>query len=147
MIQSIKNLFERDLNKLINEINKFPDEKQIWLVLGGVNNSPGNLSLHICGNLKHFIGSVLGNTGYKRERDKEFSLKNVPRKEVISNIEETREIVLKVFENLEHDILSEKYPINVFDREMTVEYFLIHLHSHLNYHMGQINYLRRVIIG
>ena len=147
MIQSIKNLFERDLNKLINEISKFPDEKQIWLVLGGVNNSPGNLSLHICGNLKHFIGSVLGNTGYKRERDKEFSLKNVPRKEVISNIEETREIVLKVFENLEHDILSEKYPINVFDREMTVEYFLIHLHSHLNYHMGQINYLRRVIIG
>ena len=146
MIKSISDLFERDLGKLIYEINQFPDEKQLWLTPGGINNSPGNLCLHICGNLKHFIGSLLGHTGYKRERDKEFSLRNVPKKELISNIEETKLILLKVFENLKQDKLKEKYPINVFNNDMTVEYFLIHLHSHLNYHLGQINYLRRLIM-
>jgi hypothetical protein len=97
-------------------------------------------------NLNHFIGSVLGNTGYKRDREREFLLKNVPKKELLLNIEETKQTLLNVFENFNEDKLGDKYPINVFDKEMSIEYFLIHLHSHLNYHLGQINTLRRIIM-
>jgi len=143
---SLLNLFERDLNKLKEEIKFFIDENDIWLTPGDIKNSPGNLCLHVCGNLKHFIGATLGNTGYVRERDKEFSLKNVPKVELVENIDETLTIVKKVISELDGDIFNKNYPINVFGKDMTTEYFLIHLTTHLNYHLGQINYLRRVLI-
>lgn len=147
MLESLKDLFNRNLSRLEDEINRFSDEEQIWLTHPGIDNSPGNLCLHICGNLKHFIGSVLGNSGYRRERDKEFLLKNIPREELILNIGETKEIVSKTLENMNFDKLHENYPIIVFGEEMNTEFFLIHLHSHLNYHLGQINYLRRIIMN
>ena len=144
--KSLLSLFERDLNRLKEEINFFIDEKDIWLTPGDIKNSPGNLCLHVCGNLKHFVGSTLGNTGYVRERDKEFSLKNVPRNDLIDNISETLIIVKQVISELDENTFQNTYPINVFEKEMTTEYFLIHLTTHLNYHLGQINYLRRFII-
>ena len=111
-----------------------------------MNNSPGNFCLHISGNLKHFIGAILGNTGYKREREKEYVVRKIDRAELVINIEETRRIVMNVIKNIETESLNQKYPINVFDKEITVEYFLIYLLSHPNYHLGQINYLRRIIM-
>ena len=100
MKQSLINQFDRDLIKLTDEINLFSDEKEIWLTPSGITNSPGNLCLHICGNLNHFIGAVLGNTGYKREREKEFVLRNIPRAELLINIEETRNIVILLTSSL-----------------------------------------------
>ena len=96
--------------------------------------------------LKHFIGATLGNTNFVRQREKEFSLLNVPRADLISDIEETKKTVLNVIANLDEATLEKKYPINVFGGEMKTEYFLLHLVSHLNYHLGQINYLRRIIL-
>ncbi|HEY5407636.1 MAG TPA: hypothetical protein VIJ92_11120 [Ginsengibacter sp.] len=79
MTTTIAALFERDINKLIEEINLYKNEEDIWKIKEGISNSSGNLTLHLLGNLNHFIGATLGNTGYVRERDKEFSLKNIPR--------------------------------------------------------------------
>ena len=143
--ESLISLFERDLNKLEEEINLFIEE-DLWLTPGSIKNSPGNLCLHVCGNLKHFIGAVLGDTKYIRQREKEFSLRNVPKNDLLKNIEETKSIVLKTISDLDDNRLSNRYPINVFEAEMSTDYFLIHLSSHLNYHLGQINYLRRIII-
>ena len=144
---SLLNLFERDLNKLKEEINLFTDEDDLWLTPGSIKNSPGNLCLHLCGNLKHFIGSTLGNTGYIRERKKEFLLKNIPKEELEKNIDETLVVVKKTISTLDDEIFNCKYPIDVFGREMKTGEFLIHLTTHLNYHLGQINYLRRILIG
>lgn len=146
MIESLVSVFQRDLEKLKDEIKSFQREDDIWITPSGVKNSAGNLCLHICGNLKHFIGAVLGNTKYIREREKEFSLKNVPRSELISNIDETFKTVTSVLKGMDENLLTKKYPLNVFDEEMTTEFFLIHLTAHLNYHLGQTNYLRRIII-
>jgi uncharacterized damage-inducible protein DinB len=143
---SLLSLFERDLNRLKEEINLFIYEEDLWLTPGSIKNSPGNLCLHICGNLKHFIGAVLGDTKYMRQREQEFSSKNVPKNDLLENIEETKSIVLKTISDLDDNTLSNSYPINVFDDEMSTDYFLIHLSSHLNYHLGQINYLRRFLI-
>lgn len=145
--ESTSKIFERDLNKLKNEINLFTTEEDIWLLPGSIKNSPGNLCLHICGNLKHFIGAVLGNSGYVREREKEFSLKNVPRSELLVNIDETRTVVLKTLSKIDNNTFNQKYPINVWEDEISTEFFLIHLASHLSYHLGQINYLRRLLIN
>ena len=78
MINTLLQLFQRDLEKLKTEISSYKDEKKIWVISGEVKNSAGNLCLHLCGNLQHFIGAVLGNSGYVRNRDAEFTRKNVP---------------------------------------------------------------------
>jgi len=145
MINTLLQLFQRDLEKLKTEISSFKDEKKIWVISGEVKNSAGNLCLHLCGNLQHFIGAVLGNSGYVRNRDAEFTRKNVPVKELVDEIELTAQIVEKTLKELKEEELTKTFPINVFGYEMTTEYFLTHLTTHLNYHLGQINYHRRLL--
>ena len=145
MIPTLTKLFLRDLEKLKTEITFFKDERNLWQISGGIKNSAGNLCLHLCGNLQHFIGGVLGNSGYIRQRDAEFSRKDVPVKELIVEIESTIKVVEKTLNELKEETLQKKYPIDVFGYEMTTEFFLVHLVSHLNYHLGQINYQRRLL--
>jgi len=145
MIAILTQLFNRDLEKLKTEISSFKGEKNLWKISGDIKNSAGNLCLHLCGNLQHFIGAVLGNSGYVRNRDTEFSRKNVSLKELVNEIELTANIVEKTLKELKEEELTKTFPINVFGFEMTTEYFLIHLISHLNYHLGQINYHRRLL--
>ena len=142
---SLIKIFERDLAKLKEEILLFEDETNLWITAGSVNNSPGNLCLHICGNLKHFIGHILGGTNFIRERANEFSLKNVPREELLKNCLETLTVVKSTLDKMDESNFQSIYPINVFKEEMTTEFFLIHLTTHLNYHLGQINYQRRIL--
>jgi hypothetical protein len=106
MIETLSKLFLRDLEKLKTEITSFKDEKKIWEISGEIKNSTGNLCLHLCGNLQHFIGAVLGNSGYLRNRDAEFSKKNVPLKELVTEIELTAKIVEKTLKNLPEEILE-----------------------------------------
>jgi len=145
MIEILDKLFQRDLENLKTEISSYKDEKNLWKISGTIKNSAGNLCLHLCGNLQHFIGAVLGNSGYVRNREAEFSRKNVPLKELVKEIELTTTVIVKTLKNLKEVQLGEKFPINVFGYEMTTEYFLIHLITHLNYHLGQINYHHRLL--
>ena len=152
MKESFIKLFNRDIEKLKNEISSYKSEESLWKISGEtrlpggqVKNSGGNLCLHLCGNLQHFIGAVLGNSGYKRNRDAKFSRKNVPVEKLLKEIDETKKVVDSTLNSLNNDILQKVYPINVFGEEMTTEFFIIHLLAHLNYHLGQINYHRRML--
>jgi len=145
IIKSIKSLFLRDLNRLKKEISLYSSEDNLWLVDKEITNSSGNLCYHLIGNLKHFIGSQLGNTGYIRQRDLEFSAKNIPIKELQEGIDQTIEIIDSTLSKLSDEDLQLDYPLIVFKDKMTVGYFLIHLNSHINYHLGQINYHRRLL--
>lgn len=145
MIESLKSLYTRDLNKLRTEILSYNNEKTIWSVDKNISNSAGNLCLHLVGNLNHFIGAILGNSGYVRNRGLEFSLKNIPRPELIEKIDRTLDIVTKILDKLHEHDLKKEYPLVVFESKMSTEYFLIHLLSHLDYHLGQINYHRRLL--
>ena len=145
--QSLSELFERDLNKLKEEINLYKNESHIWDVKGEIKNSAGNLTLHLLGNLNHFIGAILGNSGYVRNRDEEFSDTHVPRTEIIGDIDKTIGIVKSTLSRVSDEQLKKDYPIKVLKNKETMrtEFFLIHLSGHLNYHLGQINYHRRLI--
>jgi uncharacterized damage-inducible protein DinB len=145
MIETFSKLFLRDLEKLKTEITFFKDEKKIWEVSGDIKNSAGNLCLHLCGNLQHFIGAMLGNSGYVRNRDAEFSRKDVPIRELVAEIELTTKAVKLALDSLSDAKLSEIYPSNIFGEGTTTLMFLIHLATHLNYHLGQINYHRRIL--
>ncbi len=138
-------LYERDLAKLKREIEEYSNSSDLWLIDGDIANSAGNLTLHIAGNLKHFLGAVLAGSDYVRDRDREFSDKGIPREDLVSAIDEARAIVKATFEKLSDDDLERNYPIDVFGEPLTTGYFLVHLATHLNYHLGQVNYHRRIL--
>jgi uncharacterized damage-inducible protein DinB len=138
-------LYERDLGKLKDEIQQYADEADLWKTGEGITNSAGNLCLHLTGNLKHFLGAVLGGTGYVRERDAEFANKNVSRSEMLADIDATLDVVRSTLAGLVENDFDKPYPIEVFGHPMTTGYFLVHLTTHFNYHLGQINYHRRLV--
>lgn len=137
--------FERDLNKLVTEIELYKEEKNLWLVEGNISNSAGNLALHLIGNLNTFIGKELGNTEYLRDRDLEFSAKDVPRAHIITGIKDTITMLKNVLSQLTTEDLAKDYPVLKFPEPASTEYLLIHLAAHLTYHLGQINYHRRLL--
>ncbi|SIS92699.1 Protein of unknown function [Chryseobacterium ureilyticum] len=143
--ESLKSLYDRDLNKLKTEIEAYQNEENLWKLDKNISNSAGNLCLHLIGNLNHFIGAQLGNTGYVRHRELEFSLKDIPRTELIEKIEATIKMIDSVLPQLNEEDLKKEYPLIVFEDTMTTDYFLIHLIAHLDYHLGQINYHRRLL--
>ncbi len=145
-VQHMTDLYLRDLNKLKTELSLYKNEADLWQLKGDVKNSGGTLALHLIGNLKHFIGAQLGNTGYVRQRDKEFSDRNIPREKIISEIDETIVILKKVLPTLTDEDLEKKYPIKFLEEERTVGYILLTLLTHLSYHLGQVNYHRRLLL-
>ena len=145
LVDTLVKLFNRDLKALKTELEAYKDEKNLWIVSAAIKNSAGNLSLHLVGNLNTFIGASLGNTGYVRQRDLEFSLKNVPRTELVKQIDTTIEVVENTLKSLTETDLKKEYKRRVLEDTMTTQYFLIHLTMHLSYHLGQINYHRRLL--
>ena len=144
IIPTVKSMFVRDLDRLHFQISNFKKEENIWRTDDGVSNSAGNLALHIIGNLNTFIGAYLGRTGYVRDRSAEFSLKNIPVEMLLKDIKNTKEMVIEVLDSLDESDLELTYPIVVFKESMTTKFFLIHLTTHLAYHLGQLNYYRRL---
>jgi uncharacterized damage-inducible protein DinB len=143
MIEGIREIMARELLKLEEEIKSFSEEKMLWKTHGEIKNSCGNLCLHLCGNLQHFIGAELGKTGYVRNREAEFSSTGISRDMLLEEIRKTRKAVVETLEKISESDLQKIYPQNFIPREVTTGYFLLHLVSHFDYHLGQINYLRR----
>lgn len=145
LTDTLKKLFNRDLNKLKTEIELYQTEANLWIIDQAITNSAGNLCLHLVGNLNTYIGAILGGSDYIRNRDLEFSLKNVARKELISMIEATIAVVHQTLDQLTEVDIAAEYPQLVFAEKTSTEYFLMHLTTHLAYHLGQINYHRRLL--
>ena len=143
--EALLEIFERDLNKLKEEINLYKDQNSLWIIEKGISNSAGNLCLHLLGNLNHFIGAVLGKTDYVRDRENEFSAKNISAKTLINYIENTIEIVKHTLEKLSDEDLAKDYPEQNHGKSVKTHFMLVHLLTHINYHLGQINYLRRLM--
>ncbi len=145
MTESFIKLFDRDLRKLAEEIRSYKDEKKIWQIQGEIKNSAGNLCTHLIGNLNHFIGTILGGTGYVRNRDEEFSVKDISAGQLVNDIEQVNETVTATLKKLTDDDLKNEFPAEVRGGPMTTQHFLLHLYGHMNYHLGQVNYHRRLI--
>ena len=145
IVQEIHRLFERDLIRFIKEIESYQNEESLWLISEDISNSSGNLALHLVGNLRTYIGNNLGGFKYIRNREAEFSSKNIPKETLLGMMEEMKEIVLKTLETLTFIQLEKYYEEETLGYKMTTQYFLIHLYGHLLYHTGQINYHRRIL--
>ena len=145
LTETLKKLFNRDLTRLRSEIDAYQNETNLWRIDRDIANSAGNLCLHLIGNLNTYIGATLGGTNYIRNRELEFSLKDIPKQELIKMIEETITVVSDSLNRVSDEQLDGEYPILVFEEKTSTEFFLVHLTTHLTYHLGQINYHRRLL--
>ena len=142
MQEELVQQFHLLLNNLIQEIKAYPDEESLWAVKGDIKNSAGNLCYHLCGNLNQYIGKGMGHTGYVRNRPLEFSIRNVPKAGLIQWINETAAMIEKVVPAVD---LSAPFPKEFWNREMSNGHALLRLLWHLGWHLGQVNYHRRII--
>jgi uncharacterized damage-inducible protein DinB len=144
MTEEFAALFSRDLTKLAQQVQAFPDEASIWKRCGTIN-SAGNLVLHLEGNLREYIGRQLGGVEFRRDRPLEFSATGVSAADLIRRIEEVRGVVAGTFSQLSAERLDATFPENVLGVPISTRQFLVHLNGHLNYHLGQIDTLRRML--
>ena len=140
-------LFERDLTRLVQELRAFPDTPSLWGTLPGIANAAGTLALHLEGNLREFIGRQLGGVAYARDRAAEFSVRGLPQAELVGRLEAVHALVPGIVSALPGEVLDAHYPEAMFGGPITTRQFLVHLNGHLNYHLGQIDYLRRATTG
>ena len=140
-------MFTRDLTRLVQELRAFPDTSSLWRVAPGVTNAAGTLGLHLEGNLREFVGRQLGGHDYARDRPAEFSTRDVAQDELVRRAEGLVESIPPVIASLDAPTLDARYPQDAFNRGMSTRQFLLHLYGHLNYHLGQIDYLRRLTTG
>lgn len=146
MLTKILNkLYRRDLLKLRQELNAYRTEANIWRTDGQIANSAGNLTLHLIGNLNCYIGAVLGKSGYVRDRPAEFASKDVPRDQLVHRIEETMAVIENAMTSLTEADLEAEFPEEIAEGRVSTGYFLVHLATHLGYHLGQVNYHRRLL--
>ena len=138
-------LFARDIARLIQELRAFPDTASLWKTTPGVTNAAGSLALHLEGNLREYIGRQLGGVAYTRQRPLEFSTRGVEQTELMARLETVKDLVARVVSGLSSEQLDAIYPELVLGNPMTTRQFLVHLEGHLNYHLGQVDYLRRFV--
>jgi hypothetical protein len=139
-------LYERDVLRLREEIEGFKEDDNIWKVKPGVTNSAGNLALHLVGNLNHFIGAQLSSNGYIRQRDLEFSSRNITKDVLLAEIDKVITVVQLALKNISQEDLDKLYPLEVFGQKST-GFYIMQFYGHLTYHLGQINYLKRILEG
>jgi len=144
---AIGGILVRELTSLRQEIEAYPNEADVWRVVPGISNSGGTLALHLAGNLQHFVGRVLGGTDYVRNRDLEFSARGLSKAEVVAKINDAVATVEQTFLRLGPTDLESEYPEAVAKVRLNTGDFLIHLASHLAYHLGQVDYHRRIVTG
>lgn len=118
LTETLKTLFIRDLAKLKSEIDQYNNEADLWIIKAQIKNSAGNLCLHLVGNLNNYIGKELGGTNYVRNREHEFSLKNIPKEELIAKIDSTIRVVDQTLAGLQESDLASEFPVLVLRKRL-----------------------------
>jgi hypothetical protein len=143
----LADLFRRDLSRWIQQIEAFPSDEMLWRTPPGIANPAGNLVLHIEGNLREYIGRQLGEQGYNRNRPLEFTAKGNQREDLVGRLEELRRLIPPIIASLSSEAMEKQHPEAVLEKALSTHAFLIHLYGHLNWHLGQVDYLRRTLSG
>lgn len=144
---TIETLVTRELRAIRREIEAYPDDASLWRVLPGTPNTGGTLALHVAGNIRHFFGAILGRDGYVRNRDAEFARRDVPRAELVQGIDTAIASVERTLRGLTDADMGKPYPEPIAKRTVATHVFVVHLATHLAYHLGQLDYHRRAVTG
>ncbi len=143
----IARLMLRELQTLRDELAAYPDDASVWALPEGAPNSAGTLALHMAGNLQHFIGTILAEDGYVRDREGEFGRRDVPRADLMTEIAAVERTISAVLMDAPGSVLDGDFPLALGGKTLTTRMFVLHLAVHLSYHLGQVDYHRRMVTG
>jgi uncharacterized damage-inducible protein DinB len=120
------------------------DETDTWKRPNGHSNSVGNIILHLCGNIRQYAISSLGNAGDIRERDKEFSAdggysKSELLKKLITTVEEAKGIIQNASNN---ELLRKRQVQGYYHSGIGI---IVHVTEHYSYHAGQIIFWTKLL--
>jgi uncharacterized damage-inducible protein DinB len=147
LVAAVAAILDRDLQALAREVMAYPDERALWATPTGITNSAGTLAIHLAGNIRHYLGAKLGDTGYVRDRAAEFATRDLPRATILGQIEEARTALRAAADRVSDDRQDEDYPEVIAGVRVAMGEYLIHLVSHFAYHLGQLDYHRRMVTG
>jgi uncharacterized damage-inducible protein DinB len=147
LASSIAAILARDLDAFRRSLAAYPDDASVWRPAGGLPNSAGTLALHVVGNLRHFVGAVLGGSGYVRRREEEFTAAGLPRAELDALLARTTEEVRAALARLDPTVLGRDFPSPPGGLRVATGDFLVHLCTHLAFHLGQADAHRRAVTG
>lgn len=147
LLSVVQAMILRELAAVQRSVQAYPDDAALWALPHGLPNTGGTIVLHLAGNLQHFVGAVLGGTAYRRDRTAEFARRDVPRAELLTELANTINAVRSTLPTLREESLAQPYPEKVGGRELPTGVVLMHLATHLAYHLGQLDYHRRVVTG
>ncbi|MDP4263868.1 MAG: DinB family protein [Bacteroidota bacterium] len=142
--QSISRI-EKNTPKIIKCLGELSEE-QVWQRPNEASNSAGNILLHLCGNMRQYIISALGNQPDTRERDKEFSTNGGYSKEdlqnkLVSTVSEVKNIISAVDENK----LMKVHSVQGFNYSGAG--IIVHVTEHYSYHTGQVVFWTKLLTG
>jgi len=147
LIDIVQTMVLRELAAVRRSVEAYPNDESVWILPAGLPNAGGTLVLHLAGNLQHYFGALLGGSGYKRDRPAEFSRRDVPRAELLAELDAARVAIERTIPQLTAEVLAAPYPERIGGHLLTTDVFLVHLATHLAYHLGQLDYHRRVVTG
>jgi uncharacterized damage-inducible protein DinB len=147
LLPALATIIDRDLATLRRELEAYPDDASLWREVPGVANAGGTLALHLTGNLQHYFGALLAGTRYVRDRPSEFSRRNVPRSELLREVDAARSAVRAAAQRVVEAELAEDFPELVGGSRLLTGDYLMHLATHFAFHLGQLDYHRRVATG
>jgi hypothetical protein len=145
--KTLAELYDQYIDKLRSEVKSFPDDRSLWKTSGDIPNSAGNLTLHLIGNLNHFFGATISKNGFVRDRDSEFANDGVTKDQLLGEIDKVKKVVNDALRSVAENEMQKTYPVQFQDKDVSTEYVLVYLLGHLNYHLGQIDYHRRLLAG
>lgn len=121
------------------------DEEKIWASNNGNSNSIGNLILHLCGNIRQYIVSALGDMEDTRMRDLEFSTRSGFTKDELSNrLNNTVSQAVQVIKTCDEVKLLKVFSVQGF--RLSGIGIIIHVTEHYSYHTGQIAFRTKQLI-
>jgi len=147
LLTMVRRTIARDIAAARRQVEAYPDDESIWKVVPGITNAGGTLALHMAGNIRHFIGAILGNTGYVRDRDAEFATRGASRAEIINQLDDAANAAQTTLSRFEISKLEDTYPLKINDMDVPTGAYLVHLAVHFGYHLGQMDYHRRIVTG
>lgn len=140
-------IMARELRALAREVQAYPDDASVWRTFPGIANPAGTLVLHLVGNIQHYVGTRLGGGRYVRDRQAEFARRDVPRRELLAEIDRAIAAVESVLPRVSEQIMAADFPEPVGGKTVRTGEFLLHLATHLSWHLGQLDYHRRMVTG
>jgi hypothetical protein len=140
--------FARDIASVKAEVLAYPDDEALWRAVPGLPNSGGTLALHLAGNLRHFIGAGIGRSGYVRDRPAEFATRGTTRADVAAALDAAAREVADALAAAPADLMAVAPPITMPNGALLpMPLAMLHLLTHLAYHLGQMDYHRRMVTG